>query len=32
MIQGVTLTFPAKAGETGKLYGSITTQDHDADN
>jgi large subunit ribosomal protein L9 len=26
-IQGVTLTFPAKAGETGKLYGSITTQD-----
>ncbi|MEW6400560.1 MAG: 50S ribosomal protein L9 [Chloroflexota bacterium] len=26
-IQGVTLAFPAKAGETGKLYGSITTQD-----
>jgi len=26
-IQGVTLTFAAKAGETGKLYGSITTQD-----
>jgi large subunit ribosomal protein L9 len=26
-IQGVSLTFPAKAGETGKLYGSITTQD-----
>jgi large subunit ribosomal protein L9 len=26
-IAGVTLTFPAKAGETGKLYGSITTQD-----
>ncbi len=26
-IQGVTLNFPAKAGETGKLYGSITTQD-----
>lgn len=26
-IQGVTLTFGAKAGETGKLYGSITTQD-----
>src|SRR3972149_4646270 len=26
-ISGVTLTFPAKAGETGKLYGSITTQD-----
>jgi len=26
-LQGVTLTFPAKAGETGKLYGSITTQD-----
>jgi large subunit ribosomal protein L9 len=25
--QGVSLTFPAKAGETGKLYGSITTQD-----
>ena len=24
---GVTLTFAAKAGETGKLYGSITTQD-----
>ncbi len=26
-IQGLTLMFPAKAGETGKLYGSITTQD-----
>ena len=26
-IQGVTLTFAAKAGDTGKLYGSITTQD-----
>lgn|SRR5574341_1016816 len=26
-INGVTLTFPAKAGETGKLYGSITTHD-----
>ncbi|GAB4539015.1 MAG: 50S ribosomal protein L9 [Anaerolineales bacterium] len=26
-VQGVTLNFPAKAGETGKLYGSITTQD-----
>jgi large subunit ribosomal protein L9 len=26
-IQEVTLSFPAKAGETGKLYGSITTQD-----
>ncbi len=26
-IDGVTLTFAAKAGETGKLYGSITTQD-----
>lgn len=26
-VAGVTLTFPAKAGETGKLYGSITTQD-----
>ncbi len=26
-INGVTLTFPVKAGETGKLYGSITTQD-----
>lgn len=25
-IQGVVLTFAAKAGETGKLYGSITTQ------
>jgi len=25
-IQGVVLTFGAKAGETGKLYGSITTQ------
>jgi len=27
LIQGVTLIFPAKAGETGKLYGSITTGD-----
>lgn len=27
MIQGVTLDFAVKAGETGKLYGSITTQD-----
>lgn len=27
LINGVTLTFPVKAGETGKLYGSITTQD-----
>ncbi|MCZ2127025.1 MAG: 50S ribosomal protein L9 [Anaerolineales bacterium] len=27
LIKGVTLTFPAKAGETGKLYGSITTGD-----
>jgi large subunit ribosomal protein L9 len=27
LIKGVTLTFPAKAGDTGKLYGSITTQD-----
>jgi large subunit ribosomal protein L9 len=26
-IKGVTLTFAVKAGETGKLYGSITTQD-----
>jgi large subunit ribosomal protein L9 len=26
-INGVTLTFAAKAGETGKLYGSITPQD-----
>jgi large subunit ribosomal protein L9 len=26
-INGVVLTFSAKAGETGKLYGSITTQD-----
>jgi large subunit ribosomal protein L9 len=26
-IAAVTLTFSAKAGETGKLYGSITTQD-----
>jgi large subunit ribosomal protein L9 len=26
-IKGVVLTFAAKAGETGKLYGSITTQD-----
>ena len=26
-IEGLTLTFGAKAGETGKLYGSITTQD-----
>jgi large subunit ribosomal protein L9 len=26
-INGVTLVFAAKAGETGKLYGSITTQD-----
>jgi large subunit ribosomal protein L9 len=26
-VNGVVLTFPAKAGETGKLYGSITTQD-----
>jgi large subunit ribosomal protein L9 len=26
-IQGVSLTFASKAGETGKLYGSITTQD-----
>jgi large subunit ribosomal protein L9 len=25
-LQGVTLTFPARASETGKLYGSITTQ------
>ena len=27
VIKDVTLIFPAKAGETGKLYGSITTQD-----
>ncbi|NOT06355.1 MAG: 50S ribosomal protein L9 [Anaerolineales bacterium] len=26
-IKAVTLSFPAKAGDTGKLYGSITTQD-----
>lgn len=26
-IKGVTLSFAAKAGETGKMYGSITTQD-----
>src|SRR5512142_1099863 len=26
-INGITLTFPVKAGETGKLYGSITSQD-----
>src|SRR3989304_5049288 len=26
-IKEVTLSFPAKAGDTGKLYGSITTQD-----
>jgi large subunit ribosomal protein L9 len=26
-IKGITVVFPAKAGETGKLYGSITTQD-----
>jgi large subunit ribosomal protein L9 len=26
-IKEVTLTFPAKAGDTGKLYGSITTQE-----
>lgn len=26
-IQGITVTFGTKAGETGKLYGSITTQD-----
>jgi large subunit ribosomal protein L9 len=26
-IKDVTLNFPAKAGDTGKLYGSITTQD-----
>src|SRR5687768_1614370 len=26
-IDGITLIFPAKAGEPGKLYGSITTQD-----
>jgi len=26
-IQGIIVTFGAKAGETGKLYGSITTQD-----
>jgi large subunit ribosomal protein L9 len=27
MLKNVVLAFPAKAGETGKLYGSITTQD-----
>jgi len=27
LIQGVSLDFSVKAGETGKLYGSITTQD-----
>lgn len=27
LIKDATLVFPAKAGETGKLYGSITTQD-----
>ncbi|MBL8102856.1 MAG: 50S ribosomal protein L9 [Anaerolineales bacterium] len=27
LIKDVTLTFAAKAGDTGKLYGSITTQD-----
>ncbi|MBL8050509.1 MAG: 50S ribosomal protein L9, partial [Anaerolineales bacterium] len=27
LIKEATLVFPAKAGETGKLYGSITTQD-----
>src|SRR5512139_395364 len=26
-VNGLTLAFPVKAGETGKLYGSITTQD-----
>ena len=26
-VNGVTLTFSAKAGETGKLYGSVTTQE-----
>ncbi len=26
-LQGITLTFAARAGETGKLYGSITAQD-----
>jgi len=26
-VAGLTLAFPVKAGETGKLYGSITTQD-----
>lgn len=26
-VNGISLTFAAKAGETGKLYGSITTQD-----
>ncbi|MDQ2693678.1 MAG: 50S ribosomal protein L9 [Chloroflexota bacterium] len=26
-INGIMVVFPAKAGETGKLYGSITTQD-----
>jgi large subunit ribosomal protein L9 len=27
ILNGLTLSFPVKAGETGKLYGSITTQD-----
>src|SRR6266511_3740153 len=27
LINGITVVFSAKAGETGKLYGSITTQD-----
>jgi large subunit ribosomal protein L9 len=27
MIQGIVVSFGAKAGDTGKLYGSITTQD-----
>jgi large subunit ribosomal protein L9 len=27
LVKDVTLTFAAKAGDTGKLYGSITTQD-----
>jgi len=26
-VNGITVTFGAKAGETGKLYGSVTTQD-----
>lgn len=26
-VNGITVTFSAKAGETGKLYGSVTTQD-----